>query len=60
MDSARICSWFLVISDIADVCYSCTEYYSPNFEKGIIWNDKELDINWPLSKINMDIKLSKR
>ena len=51
---------FLVISDFADVCYSCTEYYSPNSEKGIIWNDKDLDINWPLSKINMDIKLSKK
>ena len=51
---------FLVISDIADVCYSCTEYYSPNSEKGIIWNDKDLNINWPLSKIDIGIKLSKK
>ena len=51
---------FLVLSDIADVCYSCTQYYSPNSEKSIFWNDKDLNINWPLSTINIDIKLSKK
>lgn len=51
---------FLVLSDIADVCYCCTKYYSPYSEKGIIWNDKDLDIDWPSSKLNLEIKLSRK
>ena len=38
---------FLVLSDIADVCYSCTEYYEPESEVGINWNDKDIGIQWP-------------
>ncbi|HEM8212485.1 TPA: dTDP-4-dehydrorhamnose 3,5-epimerase [Providencia rettgeri] len=37
---------FLVLSDITDFQYKCTDYYDPTDEGGIIWNDKTLNINW--------------
>ena len=40
---------FLVISDIAECLYKTTEYYSPEHERGIIWDDKELNIEWPIN-----------
>ncbi len=44
---------FLVLSEVADVCYSCSNYYLPTSEFGIIWNDKKIGIEWPkLNKIN--------
>jgi dTDP-4-dehydrorhamnose 3,5-epimerase len=39
---------FLVLSGEAEVIYKCTEYYYPKDEEGIIWNDPEIGINWPL------------
>lgn len=39
---------FLTLSD-ADVEYACGEVYAPEFEESILWNDKELNIDWPLS-----------
>ncbi len=38
---------FCVLSEIADFQYKCTSFYDPKDEGGIIWNDKELNINWP-------------
>ena len=38
---------FLVLSDIVDVCYSCSNYYLPSSEFGIMWDDEDLFINWP-------------
>jgi len=38
---------FLVLSSEADFVYKCTDYYIPECEKTIIWNDKTLNINWP-------------
>ena len=38
---------FLVKSDTARVVYKCTEMYNPSFERGIIWNDTTLKIDWP-------------
>ena len=37
---------FSVLSDSADFFYKCTDFYSPEDEAGIIWNDPELGINW--------------
>ena len=51
---------FLTMSKIADVCYSCTNYYSPTSEKGIIWNDNNLNIKWPLEKINNEVIISEK
>lgn len=37
---------FLTLSDSADVLYKCTEEYSPENDRGIIWNDPEIGIAW--------------
>lgn len=39
---------FCVLSDVADFVYKCTDYYYPNDENGIIWNDTSLNIKWPI------------
>jgi len=39
---------FLVTSDSAEVCYKCTDYYAPESERSLLWNDKAVDIKWPL------------
>lgn len=41
---------FLVISDNADVCYKCTDYYAPNYERTLHWDDKDVGIEWPLDE----------
>ncbi|HUX82752.1 MAG TPA: dTDP-4-dehydrorhamnose 3,5-epimerase [Halothiobacillus sp.] len=38
---------FLVLSDTADFLYKTTNYYSPDYERCIIWNDENLGIYWP-------------
>ena len=38
---------FLTISDTAECLYKTTDYYSSEHERGIIWNDENLDIKWP-------------
>lgn len=50
---------FLVLSDEAEFCYKCTDFYHPNDEGGIIWNDPDIDINWPLEGID-EIILSEK
>ena len=39
---------FLVLSDTAEFVYKTTDYYAPEHERCIIWNDPELAIDWPL------------
>jgi dTDP-4-dehydrorhamnose 3,5-epimerase len=39
---------FLVVSDTAEFAYKCTEYYHPEDECGILWNDSAIGIEWPL------------
>ena len=38
---------FLVLSDEADFVYKCTDYYHPQSEQGVIWNDPAIGIVWP-------------
>lgn len=40
---------FQVISDTADVEYKCTDYYDPDGESGVRWNDPDLAIDWPVA-----------
>ena len=40
---------FLVMSDIADFEYKCTNYYDPNSERCLLWNDPTININWPIT-----------
>jgi len=48
---------FLVLSDVADFEYKCTDYYEPTDEGVIRWDDPELGIQWPS---DLDIQLSEK
>lgn len=39
---------FYVLSDVAEFCYKCSDFYHPNDEGGLIWNDPDIGIEWPL------------
>lgn len=39
---------FCVLSDIAQVEYKCTDFYAPNDEQSVIWNDPDIGIDWPI------------
>ena len=39
---------FVVLSEIATFTYKCDEFYHPEDEGGIIWNDKDINIDWPI------------
>ncbi|MFI3236833.1 MAG: dTDP-4-dehydrorhamnose 3,5-epimerase [Lachnospiraceae bacterium] len=38
---------FLVLSELAEFCYKCTDFYQPGDEGGLAWNDPSIDIKWP-------------
>ena len=38
---------FLVLSDEAEFCYKCDNFYHPNDEGGIAWNDPAIGVRWP-------------
>ena len=38
---------FLVLSEIAEFCYKCDDFYHPNDESGMAWNDPKIGIEWP-------------
>jgi len=50
---------FLVLTDEAEFVYKCTDYYHPEDEGGILWNDPEIGIDWPLGKVK-EIILSEK
>ena len=50
---------FCVTSEIAQVEYKCTDFYDPEGEISVQWNDPDLKINWPLDEIHSPI-LSKK
>lgn len=41
---------FLVLSEIAEFLYKTTDYYAPEHERSILWNDPDLAIPWPLTE----------
>lgn len=47
---------FVVTSDKADFVYKCTNYYDPNDEGSIIWNDPVLNIKWPVENPIISLK----
>ena len=50
---------FLVLSDTAEFCYKCDDFYHPDDEGGIAWNDPDIGIEWPISD-DMEIILSEK
>jgi dTDP-4-dehydrorhamnose 3,5-epimerase len=40
---------FYVLTDTAEFQYKCTDYYAPEHERTIIWNDPEIGVDWPLA-----------
>ncbi len=50
---------FLVLSEMAEFFYKCTNYYDPQGEGGLIWNDSDIGIRWPLEKAG-EILLSQK
>lgn len=50
---------FLVLSDSAEFSYKCTDFYHPEDEGGIIWNDPDIGIKWPISN-DMSVILSEK
>jgi len=40
---------FLVLSEYADFFYKATDYYAPELERTVLWNDPQLGVRWPLS-----------
>lgn len=42
---------FLVLSDEAVFNYKCTDFYSPEYDGGVMWNDPDINIKWPLDNI---------
>ena len=49
---------FLTLSDEAEFAYKCTDFYYPEDEGGIIWNDPTIDIQWP--DLGMEYLLSEK
>jgi dTDP-4-dehydrorhamnose 3,5-epimerase len=47
---------FQVISKTAEVMYKCTKEYSSSNDRGIIWNDPDIDILWPISMPILSVK----
>jgi dTDP-4-dehydrorhamnose 3,5-epimerase len=40
---------FCVTSDVADIEYKCTDFYAPGDELGLLWNDPEIGVAWPIT-----------
>ena len=54
---------FLTLEDETEFQYKCTDFYVPQYDSGIIWNDKDININWNFEKYGLkekDIVLSEK
>jgi dTDP-4-dehydrorhamnose 3,5-epimerase len=47
---------FIVLSETADFIYKCTDYYHPESEQGILWNDPNIGIEWPIADVQLSDK----
>lgn len=47
---AGLAHGFCVLSDQADVLYKATDFYAPNLDRGILWNDPNIAIDWPIKE----------
>ena len=61
-DSPTFGQWyggFFVLSDYAEFCYKCTDFYHPNDEGGLAYNDPEIGIDWPIPE-GMELVMSEK
>lgn len=47
---------FLTLEDNTEFQYKCTDYYAPEFDSGVLWNDKDININWDFEKYRLNEK----
>lgn len=50
---------FLVLSDEAEFCYKCTDFYHPGDEGGLLWSDEEIGVDWPIEE-GMNLIISEK
>ena len=51
---------FLTLSNTAEINYKTTDYWYKEYENSILWNDSNINIEWPLEKINSQIVINKK
>jgi len=52
---------FLTVSKYAEVNYKTTNYWNKNYEESLLWNDKDISIEWPLKELNNEtLKISNK
>ncbi|MEG2487121.1 MAG: dTDP-4-dehydrorhamnose 3,5-epimerase, partial [Cetobacterium sp.] len=44
---------FLTLEDNTEFLYKCTDYYAPEFDSGVLWNDSDIGIEWNFEKYNL-------
>jgi dTDP-4-dehydrorhamnose 3,5-epimerase len=49
---------YLTLEDNTEFLYKCSDFYSPSHERGLIWNDSDINIQWP--KLKADYILSEK
>ena len=42
---------FLVLSEVTEFLYKTTNYYAPEYDRGIVWNDPDINITWPYAEL---------
>ena len=50
---------FLVLSDVAEFCYKCTDFYHPGDEGGLLWSDPDIGVDWPIPE-GMELTISEK
>ena len=50
---------FLVLSEYAEFCYKCSDFYHPGDEGGLIYNDPDIGVDWPITE-DMELLLSEK
>ena len=50
---------FVVLSESAEFVYKCTDFYHPNDEGGLAWNDPDIGIDWPIPE-DMELTISEK
>lgn len=47
---------FLTLEDNTEFQYKCTDYYAPEFDSGVLWNDRDINIDWNFGKYGLSIE----